>query len=160
MDAELFNKIDATAWEEFVRCYGPENRGFVRNVNIGEDDNGCWAVVYDFKPYSRFVEVQVNVAQNENMDAFCVYAHPEPQKTMPPVYDNVEKPKHYTSKNMECVDWIESDLTPREFVGYCKGNVLKYIWRYDQKGGIEDLKKAIWYLNRTIDTLQKEDYYD
>lgn len=37
-------------------------------------------------------------------------------------------------------------MTAGEFQGYCKGNVLKYVWRYRQKGGAEDLRKAQVYL--------------
>lgn len=41
-------------------------------------------------------------------------------------------------------------MTDEAFKGYCKGNIEKYIWRYTDKGGIEDLKKAQWYLARLI----------
>jgi len=59
--------------------------------------------------------------------------------------DVVENPPHYTSGGIECIDAIRSALTPEEFRGYCKGNVLKYIWREKLKGGNEDIKKAIVY---------------
>ena len=36
----------------------------------------------------------------------------------------------------------------------CKGNVMKYVWRYQQKNGVEDLRKANWYLNKMIETLK------
>ena len=44
-------------------------------------------------------------------------------------------------------------MTPEEFQGYCKGNFLKYVWRYRDKGGKTDLYKAQWYLTRLITTL-------
>lgn len=53
--------------------------------------------------------------------------------------DTVSNPPHYTTGGIECIDAIRSALTPEEFRGYCKGNVLKYIWRN------EDIKKAIVY---------------
>lgn len=62
--------------------------------------------------------------------------------------DNVNKPIHYRQGEIECIDAIESALTPEEFRGYCKGNALKYIWRERYKGGDESLRKAQWYLDR------------
>ena len=41
-------------------------------------------------------------------------------------------------------------MSGEEFSGYLKGNCLKYLWRYKDKGGVEDLKKCGWYLNRLI----------
>lgn len=67
-------------------------------------------------------------------------------------YDNVNRPKHYQTKNgLETIDAIEAfteDLTGIEAV--CTGNVIKYISRWKKKNGIEDLKKAEWYLQRLI----------
>jgi hypothetical protein len=59
--------------------------------------------------------------------------------------DMVSNPPHYTSGGIECIDAIRSALTPEEFRGYCKGNVIKYIWREKLEGGNEDIKKAIVY---------------
>jgi hypothetical protein len=64
--------------------------------------------------------------------------------------DPVNHPNHYTAGNIECIDAIQAALTPEQFIGYCRGNAIKYIWRADRKGGIQDLQKAIWYLNRAI----------
>ena len=65
--------------------------------------------------------------------------------------DNVDHPSHYTQGGIECIDAIRAALTPEEFRGMCKGNALKYIWRERHKGGIEDLKKARWYLGKIIE---------
>jgi len=64
--------------------------------------------------------------------------------------DPVNHPSHYTQGTVECIDAIESSMTPEEFRGYLKGCQMKYIWRYQHKGGVEDLKKARWYLDRLI----------
>lgn len=66
--------------------------------------------------------------------------------------DNVNHPAHYTAGSIECVDAIQAALTPEEFRGWLKGNVLKYAWRERLKNGQEDLKKAEWYLKRLIAT--------
>lgn len=60
--------------------------------------------------------------------------------------DAVEHPSHYNAGGIECIDAIRAALTEEEFVGFCKGNALKYIWRERHKGGKEDLRKAAVYL--------------
>ncbi len=62
----------------------------------------------------------------------------------------VHTPPHYRQGAIECIDAIEAALTPDEFTGYLKGNIQKYLWRCRWKGGMEDMKKAQWYLNRLI----------
>ncbi len=68
------------------------------------------------------------------------------------VPDNVNHPPHYTAGSVECIDAIRAALTPEEFRGYCKGNVLKYTWREKHKGGDESLAKAQWYLKQLTGT--------
>ena len=63
--------------------------------------------------------------------------------------DNVNHPKHYTQGGVECIDAIKSAVG-EGFEAYCAGNVLKYVFRYRHKGGVEDLKKARWYMDRLI----------
>lgn len=70
---------------------------------------------------------------------------------MPKSKDNVNHPSHYTSGKVECIDAIEAateSLTG--FPGYCTGNIIKYLWRWKLKNGVEDLQKARWYLDRLI----------
>ena len=62
--------------------------------------------------------------------------------------DMVNSPPHYNDGDIECIDAIEASMTKQAFRGYLKGNMLKYIWRYENKGGKEDLDKAHWYLTK------------
>ena len=65
--------------------------------------------------------------------------------------DSVNHPSHYCQGGIECIDAIESATDG--LVGYeavCTAQVIKYIWRWKWKNGIEDLKKARWYLDRLI----------
>jgi len=66
--------------------------------------------------------------------------------------DMVNHPPHYTSGRVETIEAIQSALSMDEFHGYCKGNAMKYIWRAGLKSmdWIEDIEKAIWYLNRMV----------
>tara|TARA_R110000751_G_scaffold218220_1_gene321144 strand:+ start:1164 stop:1520 length:357 start_codon:yes stop_codon:yes gene_type:complete len=69
--------------------------------------------------------------------------------------DVVNSPKHYNSGGVECIEAIEASMEPEAFQGYLKGNTLKYIWRMSYKGKtLEDCKKAQWYLNKLISTLE------
>ena len=78
---------------------------------------------------------------------------PQQQETL--FSDPVDHPNHYTQGNIETIDYMESCLTPEEFCGGCKMNVLKYVSRERHKNGLEDLKKARWYLDRLISFLEK-----
>lgn len=68
--------------------------------------------------------------------------------------DTVNHPSHYTQGGIECIDAMRACMTEDGFRDYCKGNILKYIWRYRDKNGVEDLKKAQWYLNKLISTFE------
>lgn len=65
-------------------------------------------------------------------------------------HDEVNNPSHYTSGGIECIEAIEAALTPEEYRGFLKGNILKYTWRERHKGGVQSLEKARWYLNRML----------
>lgn len=71
--------------------------------------------------------------------------------------DMVNHPPHYTQGGIECIDAIEASMSAEEFAGYLKGNVMKYLWRYRNKGReTEDLSKAQWYLNKLTEKADKE----
>ena len=65
--------------------------------------------------------------------------------------DTVNHPSHYTSGGVECIEAIKASMTADGFADYCKGNIIKYIWRWRDKGGVEDLKKAQVYLGWLIE---------
>lgn len=65
--------------------------------------------------------------------------------------DSVNHPPHYKQGDVECIDAIRSALGPEGFHAYCKGQVVKYLWRADHKNNrIEDLRKAQFYMERII----------
>jgi|DEB0MinimDraft_3_1074331.scaffolds.fasta_scaffold21478_5 hypothetical protein len=65
--------------------------------------------------------------------------------------DPVNHPEHYTSGNIECLDAIKSALG-ENYKYYVQGNLIKYIWRFNHKNGLQDLQKAQFYLNDLIHT--------
>ena len=71
-------------------------------------------------------------------------------------HNPVEHPSHYCQGGIECIKAIEAAMPPEGFQDYCKGNVLKYIWRWRDKAGVEDLKKAKVYLEWLIESAEKK----
>ena len=71
--------------------------------------------------------------------------------------DNVNKPAHYTQGNIECIDAIAEvvkELKGMEAVN--TANVMKYMWRWKHKNGVEDVKKAAWYCVDLVKRLEKD----
>lgn len=65
--------------------------------------------------------------------------------------NNKITPDYYKSSKIECIDAIEAaTINKRGLDAVCTANILKYIWRAESKGGLEDLKKAQWYLSKMI----------
>jgi len=85
-----------------------------------------------------------------------LFSKPVSNKQDLPINDNVNHPSHYTQGNIECLDAIEASMTPIEFRGAMKANIIKYLWRYEHKNGLEDLKKARFYLERMIASYEKD----
>ena len=71
-----------------------------------------------------------------------------------PTNDAVQHPSHYTQGGIECIEAIRASMTADGFCDYCKGNIIKYIWRWRDKGGAEDLRKASVYLNWLINAAE------
>lgn len=71
--------------------------------------------------------------------------------------DPVNHPSHYTTGTIECIEAIKASMTPEEFKGFLKGNVMKYVFRYRLKGKpLQDLQKAQWYMDRLIEEVIDE----
>ena len=65
-------------------------------------------------------------------------------------------PNHYKQGGLESIDAIKAFMSEEAFKGFLKGNCQKYLFRYEQKNGIEDLKKCQWYLERLISVLEEK----
>ena len=64
--------------------------------------------------------------------------------------DMVNSPIHYNKAGIETIDALQAMLVDG-FDYYLQGNIVKYLWRFRYKNGVEDLKKAQWYLNKLIE---------
>ncbi len=70
--------------------------------------------------------------------------HPEDK------HNPVTQPDHYNKGAIEAIEAIKASMHPQEYKGYLKGNCLKYLWRYEYKNGVEDLRKARVYIDWLI----------
>ena len=71
--------------------------------------------------------------------------------------EEVDHPSHYCKGGIECIDAIEASMTDESFKGFLKGNVMKYIYRYESKEKpLEDLEKAEWYLKKLIEKVAEK----
>lgn len=70
--------------------------------------------------------------------------------------DMVNHPSHYTQGGIECIDAITAATVGKTGIeAVCVANVVKYLWRYEEKNGLEDVKKARWYVERLINELSE-----
>ena len=91
--------------------------------------------------------------EKTGIEAWMQAAHEEAEEIM----DNVNRPTHYNTGNIECIEAIEESMSSVAFKGYLKGNCMKYLWRYDYKGKpSEDLQKAGWYLQKLTAMVTEE----
>lgn len=84
--------------------------------------------------------------------AWCYNNGRDGEMLVPPVEaasDPVNRPAHYTAGSIECIDYMQDVLTPDEFRGYLRGQVIKYQHRLMAKGNpAQDAAKLAWYANR------------
>lgn len=144
--------------------YSHADRGFdctkcplVAVCSIGTHTDSSTATVRKAKKWlaANPIVLSPDVGVSVHMDELYALASHTAKDTPTPQTDPVEHPAHYTKGGIECIDGIRSALTDEEFRGFCKGNVLKYIWRERSKNGIEDLKKSRWYLDKLISTYEE-----
>ena len=70
--------------------------------------------------------------------------------------DMVNHPKHYNQGGIECIDALKAaTVGKRGIEAVCVANVIKYLWRYEEKNGIEDIRKAKFYIERLLKELEE-----
>ena len=70
--------------------------------------------------------------------------------------DNVNHPAHYETGRFECIDVMLETQGTEAVKSFCICNALKYIYRHKRKNGFEDIRKAIWYLNKAVELEEKD----
>lgn len=71
--------------------------------------------------------------------------------------NDIEHPSHYTHGDVECIDGIRAALGNEGFKAHCAGCVIKYVWRYQHKGGLKDILKAAEYLGWLAEELELDE---
>jgi hypothetical protein len=67
-------------------------------------------------------------------------------------------PDHYKQGEIECIDALKSATIGKSGIqAVCVANIIKYLWRYESKGGLNDIYKAQWYLSKLMEEMEKHD---
>lgn len=138
MESKKVICIDNSRVEEYLTINKEYDVISIRNGGVSvKDDKGFKAGYcrYRFKPKESEISVVENKVNSK---------------------DNVNHPTHYTNGKYECIDILE-DITKylKGLEAVCTANAVKYLWRWKLKNGVEDLKKANWYINKLIENLEK-----
>ena len=120
-----------------------------KETDVFTDEAGC---VFDEmsddmlnKCYNWYKEL--DPASCENAEDSCCNKEPN--------VDMVNHPSHYTQGGIECIDALKAATVSKTGIeAVCTSNAIKYLWRYEEKNGIEDVKKARWYIDRLIKELE------
>ena len=93
---------------------------------------------------------ELDQASCENAEDDCCNKEPN--------VDMVNHPSHYTQGGIECIDALKAATVSKTGIeAVCTANAIKYLWRYEEKNGIEDVKKARWYIDRLIKELEEKE---
>lgn len=120
-----------------------------KETDVFTDEVGC---VFDEmsddmlnKCYNWYKEL--DPAARENAESECCNKESN--------VDMVNHPSHYTQGGIECIDALKAATVSKTGIeAVCTANAIKYLWRYEEKNGIEDVKKARWYIDRLIKELE------
>lgn len=127
---------------ELVKQYDKETDEWTNTYacTFGDMSNDMLDKCYDW--YKVLDPVACENAENE-----CCNVKPDA--------DMVNHPSHYTQGGIECIDALKAATVSKTGIeAVCTANAIKYLWRYEEKNGIEDVKKARWYIDRLIKELE------
>lgn len=109
----------------------------------------------DFTPDELVDRIrELEALKTPAIENFAVEEHSDQPKT-----DNVNHPSHYETGKFECIEVMQEVFGTAAVCDFCKCNAFKYIYRMDRKNGDEDVRKAIWYLNKYLELSEKIDIY-
>lgn len=125
------------------------------DINLGFASKEYFERVYPDTPIKKYKVKQDEVAKwfddaANAMKAFSVGGVSVKNENT----DNVNNPAHYIAGGIETLDYIKAKV--KDYPSYVAGNILKYVSRYEHKNGIEDLKKAQFYLNDLIEWMESK----
>lgn len=125
------------------------------DINLGFASKEYFERVYPDTPIKKYKVKQDEVAKWFDDAANAMKAFSSNGVSMKNENnDNVNNPAHYTAGGIETLDYIKAKI--KDYPSYAAGNILKYVSRYEHKNGIEDLKKAQFYLNDLIEWMESK----
>lgn len=130
------------------KYYNEEGKAFVKTGEFRKPKEGEFYLYYNPSGSAK-----VEKANGMYVFAFNYHIVRELLPFEEPI-DNVNHPAHYNTGSIEVINYIEDKLSEDALEGYFVGNIIKYVSRYKSKCGIEDLKKAKWYLDRMIQNME------
>ena len=147
---EMRNKLTEYCYG-FVHCengcglYNPYDGSCVWDDLSNKSTEDCYWLLVNEGLIGKPEQPEINFVKAERKDE------------VEPTNDAVQHPSHYTQGGIECIDAIKASMTADGFCDYCKGNIIKYIWRWRDKGGVEDLCKASVYLDWLINAANEKE---
>ena len=109
---------------------------------------GCW---FDEWSDDKLAIAYDHVCKNSEARLDGSHLKNEEVKMDENVPDMVNHPQHYTQGGIECIDALKAATVGKCGIeAVCVANVIKYLWRYEEKNGIEDVRKAKWYIERLL----------
>ena len=139
--------------QECHKCDSCELKNlYDEQTDIFTDNNGC---VFDEMDEQMVEKIygwykELDPASCENAEGECCGKEPN--------VDMVNHPDHYTQGRIECIDALKAATVSKTGIeAVCTANAIKYLWRYEEKNGIEDVKKARWYIDRLIKELEEKE---
>ena len=144
---EMRNKLDKYCkgfdlCSDGCRLHTPEGGCIWNNLSV-ESTEDCY----------HFLERLIGKPEQPEIN----FVKAERKDEVEPTNDAVQHPSHYTHGGIECIEAIRASMTADGFCDYCKGNIIKYIWRWRDKGGVEDLRKASVYLDWLINAADEKE---
>lgn len=91
---------------------------------------------------------------NGKWKGVCQFCEKKQKEATP--HDVVNNPSHYKRGEIECYEALKASMTKEQFLGHLKATAIAYLWRYDLKNGLEDVKKAKWYVDKMVKEMEGE----
>lgn len=149
-DGKVYDDIDALLHETcFAGTHYHCGSCMIRDKALKEQDS-CYTYAFEHqRETARYFGFEVI---EDDTPTIAETAAKRSEDVKP---DPVNRPAHYTSGGIECIDAMQAAFGDEAVKDFCLCNAFKYLWRHRNKNGVEDLKKACWYLNRLIEEVEE-----